>query len=149
MRHVLHRPENRERIAPSVSVPPGPVYVREPAFQAFSILRAGFAALPLLAGADKFFHLLVNWDQYLSPIAMRVVGGHVRGFMDLVGVIEMAAGVLVAARPRWGSAVVGLWLCGIIVNLLLIPAYFDIALRDFGLALGALSLFRLSRQYNP
>src|SRR3569832_2025375 len=76
MRHVLHRPENRERLAPSVSVPPGPVYVREPAFQAFSILRVGFAALPILAGADKFFHLLVDWNQYLAPVVMRVIGGH-------------------------------------------------------------------------
>lgn len=150
MRHVLQRPETREqRLTPGVGVPPGPVYVREPAFQAFSILRAGFAALPILAGADKFLHLLADWNQYLAPIVVRAVGGHVRGFMDLAGVIEMAAGVLVAVRPRWGSAVVGLWLCGIIVNLLLIPAYFDIALRDFGLALGALSLFRLSRQYDP
>lgn len=149
MRHLLQRPETGERLTPGVSVPPGPVYVREPAFQAFSILRAGFAALPILAGADKFFHLLVNWNQYLAPVVMSAIRGHVRGFMDLVGVVEMAAGVLVAIRPRWGSAVVGLWLCGIIANLLLIPAYFDVALRDFGLALGALSLFRLSRQYNP
>lgn len=149
MRHLLHRPETRDRLTPGVGVPPGPVYVREPAFQAFSILRAGFTALPILAGADKFFHLLVNWNQYVAPLVSRLIGGHVRGFMDLAGIVEMAAGVLVAARPRWGSAAVGLWLCGIIVNLLLIPAYFDIALRDFGLALGALSLFRLSRQYNP
>jgi hypothetical protein len=150
MRHLLlHRPASRERLAPSATgVPPGPVYVREPAFQAFSIMRAGFTALPIIAGADKFFHLLVNWDQYLAPVVARIIGGHVRGFMDLVGVIEMAAGLLVAVRPRLGSAVVGLWLCGIIINLLLIPAYFDIALRDFGLAVSALAFFRLSRHYD-
>jgi|SRR6185312_2638835 len=149
MRHLLQRPETRERLTPGVSVPPGPVYVREPSFQAFSILRVGFAALPILAGADKFFHLLTDWNQYVSPALFHAVGGRVRGFMDLVGVIEMAAGVLVAARPRWGSAIVGLWLCGIIVNLLLIGGYYDIALRDFGLLLGSVALFRLSRQYNP
>jgi hypothetical protein len=150
MRHLLQRPESREeRLTPGVKVPTGPVYVREQAFQAFSILRVGFALLPILAGLDKFFHALTDWNQYLAPVVFRAVGGHVRGFMDLVGVVEMAAGVLVAARPRWGSAVVGLWLCGIVVNLLLIPGYYDVALRDFGLALGALSLFRLSRQYDP
>ena len=147
MRHVLQHPESR--VTPGVNVPPGPVYVREPAFQAFSILRAGFAALPIIAGADKFLHLLTDWNQYVAPIVARIVGGHVAAFMDVVGVVEIAAGVVVAARPRWGSALVGLWLCGIIVNLLLIPGYFDIALRDFGLALGALSLFRLSRSYDP
>ncbi|HXT00478.1 MAG TPA: hypothetical protein VN915_07365 [Elusimicrobiota bacterium] len=149
MRQLLHRPESRERLTSGVTVPPGPVYVREPAFQAFSVLRIGFTVLPILAGADKFFHLLTDWNQYVCPLLFRVIGGHVRGFMDLVGVIEMAAGVIVAVRPRWGSVIVGLWLCGIIVNLLLVPGYYDIALRDFGLALGALSLFRLSRQYNP
>lgn len=149
MRHALQHPESRERLTPGVTVPPGPVYVREQSFQAFSILRVGFAALPILAGADKFFHLLVDWNQYLCPLAFKAIGGHVRGFMDLVGVIEMAAGVLVAARPRWGSPIVALWLCGIIVNLLLIPGYYDIALRDFGLVLGAVALLRLSRQYDP
>jgi hypothetical protein len=149
MRHLLRRPETRERLVPGVTVPPGPVYVREQAFQAFSILRVGFALLPILAGADKFFHLLTDWNQYVSPALFHAIGGHVRGFMELVGVIEMAVGVLVAARPRWGSAIVGLWLCGAIVNLLLMPGYYDLALAYGGLALGALALSRLSRQYNP
>jgi len=147
MRHVLPRPETEHRLTPGVHVPAGPVYVREPAFQAFSILRAGFTALPILAGLDKFFHVLVNWDQYVSPFFSSVAGGRVHGLMNIAGVVEIVAGLIVALRPRVGSAIVGLWLCGIIVNLLLIPAYFDIALRDFGLALGALSLFRLSKQY--
>ena len=92
-----------------------------PAYQAYLILYAGFVALPILAGADKFLHLLVNWDQYLAPLAERLlpVSGHT--FMQAVGVIEIAAGVLVAVRPRLGAYVVAFWLWGIILNLLLIP----------------------------
>ncbi len=120
-----------------------------PAKQAFVILYAGFGLLPMLAGLDKFFHWLVNWDQYLAPLATRVIpiSGHT--FMRVVGVIEIAAGFLVFARPRIGAYVVALWLWGIIVNLLLIPGFYDIALRDFGLSLGALALARLSVEFNP
>ena len=120
-----------------------------PAKQALFILYAGFGLLPILAGLDKFFHWLVNWDQYLAPLATRVIpiSGHT--FMLVVGVIEIAAGLLVFARPRIGAYVVALWLWGIIVNLLLIPGFFDIALRDFGLSLGALALARLSAEFNP
>jgi hypothetical protein len=119
-----------------------------PAYQAYRILHVGFAALPILAGLDKFFHLLVNWDQYLAPLAMRLlpVSGHT--FMLAVGVIEVAAGVLVAVRPRLGAYVVALWLWGIIANLLLIPGFYDIAVRDFGLSLGALALARLSGEFD-
>jgi hypothetical protein len=120
-----------------------------PAKQAFVILYAGFGLLPILAGLDKFFHWLVNWDQYLAPLATRLIpiSGHT--FMLVVGVIEIAAGLLVFARPRIGAYVVALWLWGIIVNLLLIPDFYDIALRDFGLSLGALALARLSAEFNP
>jgi hypothetical protein len=119
------------------------------AYQAYCVLYAGFIALPVLAGVDKFFHFLVNWDQYLAPVAMRIlpVSGHT--FMLVVGVVEIAAGVLVALRPRMGAYVVALWLWGIIVNLLLIPGFYDIALRDFGLSLGALALARLSQEFSP
>jgi hypothetical protein len=118
-----------------------------PAYQAFLILYAGYVALPVLAGADKFFHLLVNWDQYLAPAIANLlpVSGHT--FMLGVGVIEVAAGVLVALRPRLGGWVVALWLWGIIVNLLLVPGFYDIALRDFGLSLGALALARLAVEF--
>jgi hypothetical protein len=121
-------------------------YLR-PAYQAYLILYAGFIALPILAGADKFFHVLVNWDLYLAPRIAEVlpVSGHT--FMLAVGVIEMAAGVLVAVWPRVGPWVVALWLWGIIINLLLIPNYYDIALRDFGLSLGALALARLAGEF--
>ena len=119
------------------------------AYQAYLILNVGFAALPVVAGADKFFHFLVNWDMYLAPriAEMLPVTGHT--FMLAVGAIEIAAGLFVAFRPRIGAYVVALWLWGIIVNLLLIPAFYDIALRDFGLSLGALALARLSREFDP
>jgi hypothetical protein len=121
----------------------------QPAYQAYVVLHVGFAALPVIAGADKFFHLLVNWDQYLAPTVTQFlpVTGHM--FMLAVGVIEMIAGLLVAFRPRIGAMIVALWLWGIIVNLFLVPGFYDIALRDFGLSLGALALARLSREFNP
>lgn len=119
----------------------------EPAHQAYLILYAGFVVLPILAGLDKFFHLLVNWDQYLTPLVPQILSITAHRFMDLVGVIEIVAGLLVAFRPQIGAWVVALWLWGIIVNLLLIPGYYDIALRDFGLSLGALALARLSREF--
>lgn len=109
-----------------------------------AILRSGFTVAPIVAGADKFFHWLVNWDQYLAPrIAQWLpVSGH--AFMLLVGVIEIVAGLVVALRPRIGGYLVAAWLGGIIINLLLVPGYYDIALRDFGLMLGALALAHLS-----
>jgi len=118
-----------------------------PAYQAYVVLYAGFIALPILAGADKFLHLLVNWDIYLAPIVTRVVPVSAHTFMLVVGVIEIVAGLLVAVQPRIGALVVALWLWGIIVNLLLIPGYYDIALRDFGLSLGALALARLASEF--
>jgi hypothetical protein len=118
-----------------------------PGYQAYRLLHAGFVAAPLLAGLDKFFHVLTNWDMYLAPriAALSPMGGH--GLMLAVGVVEMAAGLLVALRPRVGAYVVAAWLFAIILNLLLIPGFFDIALRDFGLSLGALALARLSAEY--
>ena len=118
-----------------------------PAYQAYQILRAAFVIAPIVAGTDKFLHLLTNWDQYPAPriAALSPIGGH--GLMVAVGPIEIIAGLLVAFRPRIGAYVVTGWLLGIIVNLLLIPGFFDVALRDFGLALGALALARLSVQY--
>src|SRR5688572_5348637 len=118
-----------------------------PAYQAYLVLYAGFVALPILAGLDKFFHLLVNWDQYLAPLVAEFIPVTGHTFMLVVGVVEIAAGVLVAVRPRMGAYVVALWLWGIILNLLLIPGFYDVALRDFGLSLGALALARLSQEF--
>jgi hypothetical protein len=123
------------------------VATSRPAYQAYQILYVGFIVAPFLAGLDKFTHVLTDWDRYLAPAVagMLPVSGHT--FMLFVGLVEIAAAVLVAARPRIGAYVVAAWLLGIVVNLLLIPGYFDIALRDFGLALGALALARLSEEF--
>ena len=118
-----------------------------PAYQAYLILYAGFVALPILAGLDKFSHLLVNWDQYLAPLVTRILPVSAHTFMLVVGVIEIAAGVLVLLRPQIGAYVVALWLWGIIVNLLVLHNFYDVALRDFGLSLGALALARLSHEF--
>ena len=129
-----------------------PAKPNDPVYQAYKLLHIGFTIAPIVAGLDKFFDVLVNWDAYLAPIASRVVGGHDHGFMMIVGVIEIVAGIGVALRPRIFSYVVAAWLLGIIVNLLLIPAsnprpHYDVALRDFGLLLGALALARLSPHF--
>src|SRR6188474_2573932 len=119
-----------------------------PERQAYEILHWGFVAAPVLAGLDKFAHLMVNWDQYLAPPIARMLGGSAHGFMLVVGAIEVAAGLLVAVKPKIGAYVVAAWLAGIIVNLLLSGRYFDVALRDFGLMLGALALGRLASVYD-
>lgn len=111
---------------------------------AFMILYSGFTLLPIMAGLDKFFHFLVNWDMYLAPVVTQVLPINAHTFMMTVGVVEIAAGILVLVRPQIGAYVVALWLWGIIANLLLVPGYFDVALRDFGLSLGALALARVS-----
>ncbi|EWT01486.1 membrane protein [Intrasporangium oryzae NRRL B-24470] len=116
----------------------------DPAYQAFLILRTAFTVAPIVFGADKFTHLLVDWDRYLAPAIANLSPLSVHQTMYVVGVIEIIAGILVALRPRIGSLVVGAWLAGIIVNLLLIPGYYDIALRDFGLLLAAVALSRLA-----
>ena len=118
------------------------------AYQAYRILQTGFVAAPILAGADKFLDKLTDWDKYLAPIANRMVGGHAHGFMMVAGVIEVVAGIGVALRPKIFAYVVSAWLIGIIVNLLLTGAYFDVALRDLGLSLGALALGRLAMLYD-
>jgi hypothetical protein len=118
---------------------------RNPVRQAYELLHWGLVAAPVIAGLDKFSHLLTNWDQYLAPVIARPLGGAAHGFMLVVGVIEILAGFVVAVRPRIGAYVVAAWLAGIILNLLLSGNYFDIALRDFGLFLAALALGRLAQ----
>jgi hypothetical protein len=119
-----------------------------PAFQAYWILKFAFTVAPIVAGLDKFFGLLVNWNQYMPSFVNRMVGGQGHSLMYLVGVIEIIAGLGVWFKPRIFAYVVAAWLLLIIVNLLMIPGYFDIALRDLGLALGALALGRLSQEYS-
>lgn len=117
-----------------------------PLSQAYSILYLGFIALPMIAGIDKFFHYLVDWNIYVSPMLAGLAGGRVSAMMQAVGAVEICAGLLVALKPKIGGLVVAAWLWGIIGNLLLIPGYYDVALRDFGLSLGALALSRLSSE---
>ena len=117
------------------------------AYQAFRILQIAFVLAPIIAGADKFFGLLVNWDQYLAPSIANLLPFTPHTFMLAVGVIEIVAGLVVAVRPYYGGYLVTAWLWAIIVNLLMIRGYYDVALRDFGLSLGAAALARLSRRY--
>ena len=119
----------------------------DPTFQAFTLLRVGFTAAPILFGLDKFTEWMVDWSTYLWSGIPSALPGTADGIMLLVGAIEIVAGVLVAVRPRDGGYVVAAWLAGIIVNLLLVGDYYDIALRDFGLLLGALTLARLATAF--
>ena len=121
----------------------------DPAEQAFMILRAAFTVAPILFGADKFFHLMVNWDRYLAPMLSDPLPFTPHQLMYAVGVIEIIAGIVVAIHPRLGGPVVAAWLAGIILNLLLIPGFYDVALRDFGLFLAAVALSRLATKYDP
>ena len=116
----------------------------DPRFQAFALLRAAFTVAPIAFGLDKFFNVMVDWPTYLAPWIDDIVPGPGQEFMYVVGVIEILAGVIVALRPRYGAYVVAAWLGAIVVNLLTYSGYYDIALRDFGLMLGALSLARLA-----
>jgi hypothetical protein len=124
------------------------VSVSRPDYQAYQILHFVFVVAPVVAGLDKFFHFLVNWDQYLPPVVNKMIGGHGHELMLAAGVVEIIAGIGVAFKPKIFAYVVSAWLLLIVINLLMIPGYLDIALRDFGLSLGALALARLSHQFD-
>ena len=115
-----------------------------PAQQAFLLLRTVFTVAPILFGLDKFANLKTDWPGYLAPWVDKLIPGTAQQFMYVVGVIEILAGILVALRPLIGALVVALWLAGIITNLLILGQYYDVALRDFGLLVGALALNRLA-----
>jgi hypothetical protein len=114
------------------------------AHQAFLLLRTVFTVAPILFGLDKFVGLLTDWEQYLAPQIDALIPGTAHQAMLAVGVVEILAGLLVAVAPRVGGYVVAAWLAGIIVNLLLVGDFYDVALRDFGLLVGALALARLA-----
>jgi hypothetical protein len=122
--------------------------LRDPAFQAFTLLRTAFTIAPIAFGVDKFFDVLTNWSQYLSSPFNDLIPGTAHQAMLMVGVVEIVAGLLVAVRPDLGAYVVVAWLAGIILNLLLIPGYYDVALRDFGLLVAALALARLAGSFH-
>jgi hypothetical protein len=121
---------------------------RGPAFVAYSILRYGFIALPLLMGLDKFFNVLTDWPGYLAPWIADLSPMSPQATMYVVGVIEIVAAVAMVIKPRYASYVVALWLALIIIDLLTLSGYYDVALRDFGLLLAALALARLASVYD-
>ena len=144
MEHIIDRPArttSRTKAQASAEV-------SGPAYQAYQILHVGFVVAPIVAGLDKFFNLLVNWEQYLPSFVNKLVGGHGHELMLVASVIEIIAGLGVLLKPKFFAYVVSAWLLMIVVNLLLIPGYYDVALRDFGLALGALALARLSHEFD-
>ena len=123
--------------------------LRSPGIQAYLLLRTGFVIAPILFGADKFFNWMVRWPQYLAPWIDKIMPGTAQQFMYVVGGVEILAGLIVLLSPKFGSLVVAAWLGAIVVNLLTYapPKYYDIALRDFGLFLAALTLNRLAVAY--
>jgi hypothetical protein len=132
-----------------VPIPTSETIKRDPAAQAFVIMRIAFTVAPILFGLDKFANVLTDdWTRYLSTQFNDLIPGNAADAMHIVGVVEIAAGLVVAVVPRFGGLLVAAWLGGIIVNLLLVGGYGDIALRDFGLLLGALSLSRLATAFS-
>src|SRR5919206_98338 len=143
---VLHG--NPARAAGPAAAPATPLLQREAGYEAFLMLRVAFALAPVLFGLDKFFNVLTDWPKYLAGWVNDLMPGSAQDFMYFVGGVEILAGIIVALRPRLGAPIVVAWLAGIIVNLVSGPGYYDVALRDFGLMLGALTLTRLAFAYD-
>jgi len=120
----------------------------KPAKQAYGALRFAFTVAPIVAGADKFYNYLVDWSDYLAPVVPQTLGISASTFMQGVGIIEIIAGIGVMVMPKVFGYVVSAWLLGIVGNLLIQGSYYDIALRDFGLAIGAYALARLANQFD-
>src|SRR6476660_6303991 len=128
-----------------IPVPKTDTLRRDPVAQAFLLLRIGFTVAPILFGIDKFAHVLTDdWTRYLATQYNSIIPGSASDAMHIVGVVEIAAGLVVAVTPRFGGLLVAAWLAGIILSLLLVGGYGDIALRDFGLLVGAIALSRLA-----
>ena len=121
---------------------------RDPAYQAFLIMRVAFTVAPIAFGADKFANVMTYWPKYLAPWVHNLLPGTSQQVMHVVGVVEILAGIAVAVKPRYGAYIVAAWLGGIVINLLSYSGWYDIALRDFGLMLGALTLARLASVYD-
>jgi uncharacterized membrane protein YphA (DoxX/SURF4 family) len=122
---------------------------RDAGYQGYLMLRVAFTVAPIAFGLDKFFNVLVDWPIYLAPWINDIAPGSGQDFMYVVGAVEILAGVLVAIKPRYGAPVVAAWLAGIVLNLLTASGFYDVALRDFGLLLAALTLTRLAAAYDP
>ncbi|MFC9788553.1 hypothetical protein [Rhodococcus sp. NPDC127528] len=123
------------------------VRLADPGYQAFLALRTVFTVAPILFGLDKFANVMTDWPQYLAPWIDGILPGNAQQGMYIVGVVEVIAGLVVAIAPRFGAWLVVAWLAGIIVNLLTLPGYYDVALRDFGLLVAAAALGRLAVKY--
>jgi uncharacterized membrane protein YphA (DoxX/SURF4 family) len=136
------------RHAPAAADRAIPLSRREPGYQAYLMLRLAFTVAPIAFGLDKFFNILTSWPHYLAPWVNDLMPGSAQDFMHFVGVVEIVAGLVVAVRPRYGAPLVAAWLGGIILNLLTYSGFYDVALRDFGLMLGALTLARLAWAYD-
>jgi uncharacterized membrane protein YphA (DoxX/SURF4 family) len=121
----------------------------DPSYQAFWLLRIGFTVAPIAFGLDKFWNQMVDWPKYLAPWINDIAPGSAQDFMYFVGVVEIVAGIVVLLKPRYGAYLVAAWLAGIVVNLVSYPGWYDIAVRDFGLMLAALTLARLASVYDP
>ena len=131
-----------------IPIPKPETLRRDPAAQAFTLLRIAFTAAPILFGIDKFANVLTNdWTRYLATEFNDIIPGTAGDAMHIVGVVEIVAGLVVLVSPRFGGYLVAAWLGGIILSLLLVGGYGDIALRDFGLLLGALTLARLATAF--
>ena len=121
----------------------------DPPYQAFALMRLAFTVAPIAFGVDKYFNVMVHWPKYLAPWINNIAPGSGQDFMYFVGAVEILAGLVVAIKPRYGAYLVAGWLFGIVINLLSYSGFYDIALRDFGLMLGALTLARLAAVYDP
>jgi len=127
---------------------PARLLAATPSRQAFLLLRTVFTLAPILFGLDKFANVLTDWPRYLAPGINDIVPGTAQQAMYAVGVVEILAGIAVALVPRYGALLVAAWLAGIMANLLIIGDFYDVALRDFGLLLGALTLARLATAFD-
>jgi uncharacterized membrane protein YphA (DoxX/SURF4 family) len=146
---TLHTPVAADDVPHAADVTALRTRRSDAAYHAYLLLRIGFTVLPILFGIDKFTNALVHWDTYLAPWIDRIMPGDAHQFMYVVGAVEIVAGLAVLVKPRYGSWVVAAWLAGIVVNLFTYSGYYDIAMRDFGLMLAALTLARLASVYDP
>ncbi|HZQ88511.1 MAG TPA: hypothetical protein VFA42_00735 [Gaiellaceae bacterium] len=147
MSTALRRPGRADQYEYVEGVQPAAVR-GDPRYQAFMLLRVGYTVLPLVMGIDKFFNALTNWPQYLADWIDNIVPGTAQQFMYVVGGVEILAAMIVAVRPRYGGYVVAAWLAGIVINLVSYGGWYDVAVRDVGLMLGALTLGRLASVYD-
>ncbi len=150
--HTGQRPStlpDRPSSLDGASVPAARAGWGDARYQAFALLRIAFTVAPIAFGLDKFFNVMVDWPIYLAPWINDIAPGSGQDFMYVVGAIEIIAGISVALKPRYGAYIVAGWLAGIVLNLLTASGFYDVALRDFGLMLAALTLARLASIYDP